>query len=94
MLTKKNFVYIKITLPSINWLRISIPMPVVNLILNDTIDLLGFLRWMFRLRKLENYIKYIYGALEALKEFRECEESEILDLSLGKENISIKIKLV
>ncbi|HHD2752543.1 TPA: hypothetical protein ACOTG0_001325 [Clostridium perfringens] len=94
MLTKKNFVYIKITLPSINWLRISIPMPVVNLILNDTIDLLGFLKWMFRLRKLENYIKYIYGALEALKEFRECEESEILDLSLGKENISIKIKLV
>lgn len=94
MLTKKNFVYIKITLPSINWLRISIPMPVVNLILNDTIDLLGLLRWMFRLRKLENYIKYIYGALEALKEFRECEESEILDLSLGKENISIKIKLV
>lgn len=94
MLTKKNFVYIKITLPSINWLRISIPMPVVNLILNDTMDLLGFLRCMFRLRKLENYIKYIYGALEALKEFRECEESEILDLSLGKENISIKIKLV
>ncbi|MDZ4992004.1 hypothetical protein GNF80_03335 [Clostridium perfringens] len=94
MLTNKNFVYIKITLPSINWLRISIPMPVVNLILNDTIDLLGFLRWMFRLRKLENYINYIYGALEALKEFRECEESEILDLSLGKENISIKIKLV
>lgn len=94
MLTKKNFVYIKITLPSIKWLRISIPMPMVNLILNDTIDLLGFLRWMFRLRKLENYIKYIYGALEALKEFRECEESEILDLSLGKENISIKIKLV
>lgn len=94
MLTKKNFVYIKITLPSINWLRISIPIPVVNLILNDTIDLLGFLKWMFRLRKLENYIKYIYGALEALKEFRTCEEKEILDLNLGKENISIKIKLV
>lgn len=94
MLTKKNFVYIKITLPKINWLRISIPIPLVNLILNDTIDLLGFLRWMFRLRKMENYIKYMYTALEALKEFRECGESEILDLNLGKENINIMIKLI
>ena len=91
MLTKKNFVYIKITLPSINWLRISLPIAVINLILNDIIDLLSFLKWIFRLRKLENYL---YGGLEALKEFRACEESEILDLSLGKENISIKIKLV
>lgn len=94
MLTKKNFVYIKISLSSINWLRISLPIAVINLILNDIIDLLSFLKWIFRLRKLENYINYLYGGLESLKEFRECEESEILDLSLGKENISIKIKLV
>ena len=89
MLTKKNFVYIKITLPSINWLRISLPIAVINLILNDIIDLLSFLKWIFRLRKLENYINYLYGGLEALKEFRACEESEILDLSLGKENIRV-----
>ncbi|MDZ5254563.1 hypothetical protein [Clostridium sp. LIBA-8841] len=49
---------------------------------------------MFRLRKMENYIKYMYTALEALKEFRECGESEILDLNLGKENINIMIKLI
>ena len=83
MLTKKNFVNIKITLPSINWLRISLPIAVINLILNDIIDLLSFLKWIFRLRKLENYINYLYGGIEALKEFRAREDSEILDLSLG-----------
>lgn len=94
MLTKKNFLYIKITLPKINWLRISIPLPVVNLILNDAIDLLGFINWISRLKVLDSYVKYLYAALEVLKEFRNYNESEIVDINLGKENIGIKVKLV
>ncbi|MGG5460401.1 hypothetical protein [Clostridium sp. B9] len=94
MLTKKNFIYIKLVLPKINWLRLTVPIALANQFLNDAIDLLGFIKWMIRVRNIENYIAYLYKGLELLKEFRNCEDGEFMDMHLGKENIGIKIKLI